>query len=90
MRIRWRAGKDPCTPVRQNCGDAGREAEPGMESPVQAEEPPRRKTPVAEGKDVKRSEKRVAKPRPLPAGKSRYGSHGARTVNRHRWMRRGS
>src|SRR5699024_3542628 len=33
---------------------------------------------------------KVAKPRPLPVEKSRYGSIRARTVNRHRWMRRGS
>ena len=39
MRIRWTAGSDSCTPLEQNCGDTGREAEPGMESPVQAEEP---------------------------------------------------
>ena len=36
MRIRWTAGSDSCTPYGQNCGDTGREAEPGMESPVQA------------------------------------------------------
>ena len=35
MRIRWTAGSDSCTPYGQNCGDTGREAEPGMESPVQ-------------------------------------------------------
>ena len=33
---------------------------------------------------------KVAKLRPLPVEKSRYRVARARTVNRHRWMRRGS
>ena len=43
---------------------------------------------ISQRRDAER--KRVAKPRPLPVEKSRYGVYGARTVNRHRWMRRGS
>ena len=47
-------------------------------------------SPPSECEDVKRSEELVAKPRPLPVEKSRYRFVRARTVNRHRWMRRGS
>ena len=89
MRIRWTAGQDSCTPYGQNCGDTGREAEPGMESPVQVRYQGGRQIPLPMGRhDAERN--KVAKPRPLPVEKSRYGSIRARTVNRHRWMRRGS
>ena len=90
MRIRWTAGSDSCTPYGQNCGDTGREAGPGMESPAQARQPWGWQIRPMKGKGVMRSEIIVAKPRPLPVEKSRYGSIRARTVNRHRWMRRGS
>ena len=56
MRIRWTAGSDSCTPIQQNCGDTGREAEPGMDNPVQAKYPPWRKIHMAQGKGVMRSE----------------------------------
>ena len=39
-------------------------------------------------RDAERNE--VVKLRPLPVEKSRYRVARARTVNRHRWMRRGS
>ena len=58
MRIRWTAGSDSCTPIHQNCGDTGREAEPGTESPVQAGEPGGREVLLLSGKDVTRSEKK--------------------------------
>ncbi len=56
MRIRWTAGSDSCTPLEQNCGDTGREAEPGMESPVQAEESWDWQIRPTKDKDVMRSE----------------------------------
>ena len=43
---------------------------------------------IRQRRDAERNE--VAKMRPLPVEKSRYSVARARTVNRHRWMRRGS
>ena len=61
MRIRWTAGSDSCTPYGQNCGDTGREAEPGMESPVQAGYQGGRQIPLSMGRrDADRNE--VGKP----------------------------
>ena len=59
--------------------------DPGASERAGGEENP---PSVRQRRDAER--KRVAKPRPLAVEKSRYGFHGARTVNRHRWMRRGS
>ena len=90
MRIRWTAGQDSCTPYGQNCGGHGKGSGAGNGKPgasevvLGLENPPH----IRRRRDAER--KKVAKPRPLPVEKSRYGSIRARTVNRHRWMRRGS
>jgi len=57
---------------------------------VQAQELRRRKNPCGCSGGVKRSKHEGSEVPGVPAGKSRYGVPRARTVNRHRWMGRGS
>ena len=66
-------------------GSGAGNGKPGASEVAAMEENPHG---VRQRRDAERNE--VAKPRPLPVEKSRYCLYGARTVNRHRWMRRGS
>ena len=89
MRIRWTTGLDSCTAYKQNCGDAWGEHGPGMEIPVQAKEVCSRQIRcMSRKRDAERNESSEAC-EPC-AEKSRYSFICARTVNRHRWMRRES
>ena len=89
MRIRWTTGLDSCTTYKQNCGDACGKHKPGMEIPVQTEEVSGWQIRLAsQRRDVERNKSsEVCEP---CAEKSRYRFICARTVNRHRWMRRES
>ena len=89
MRSRWTAGGYPCTMHGQNCGDACGERVPGMRRPVQAGEAPGKEICRA-SRDRDAERKKSSEARRPCAGKSRYGAMHARTVNRHRWMGRGS
>ena len=66
-------------------GSGAGNGKPGASEVAAMEEKPHG---VRQRRDAERNE--VAKPRPLPVEKSRYRVARARTVNRHRWMRRGS
>ena len=89
MRSRWKAGAYSCTGVQQNCGDTGAKEDPGDGNPEQAEELYTRQTRYAKrSRDADRNSSREACRAAVE--KSRYCLHTARTVNRHRWMRRES
>ena len=92
MRIRWTAGLRFLHPLVIRTADTGHgkgsrtgNGKPGASEVVAGlENPPC----IRRRRDAERNE--VVKLRPLPVEKSRYRVARARTVNRHRWMRRGS
>ena len=90
MRIRWTAGLRFLHPCYQNCGDTGKGSRAGNGKPGASEVVAGLENPpcMRQRRDAERNE--VVKLRPLPVEKSRYRVARARTVNRHRWMRRGS
>ena len=90
MRIRWTAGLRFLHPLLSELrghgkGSGAGNGKPGASEVVSGLENP---SCLRQRRDAERNE--VAKPRPLPVEKSRYCVARARTVNRHRWMRRES
>ena len=90
MRIRWTAGKRFLHPLlselrRHGKGSRAGNGKPGASEVVAGLENP---SCMRRRRDAERN--KVVKLRPLPVEKSRYRVARARTVNRHRWMRRGS
>ena len=90
MRIRWTAGLRFLHPLLSELlghgkGSRAGNGKPGAGGVVAGGGNP---SCVRGRRDAERD--KVAKLRPLPVEKSRYRVARARTVNRHRWMRRGS
>ena len=90
MRIRWTAGLRFLHPLLSELRGHGKGSRAGNGKPGASEGVAGLENPpfMRRRRDAERNE--VVKLRPLPVEKSRYRVARARTVNRHRWMRRGS
>ena len=88
MRIRWTAGLRFLHPLLSELRGHGKGSRTGNGKPGASEVVAGLENPpcMRRRRDAERNE--VVKLRPLPVEKSRYRVARARTVNRHRWMRR--
>ena len=90
MRIRWTAGLRFLHPLLSELRGHGRETWAGNGKSGTNGVVAQQANPLCmrRSRDVERT--KVVKHVPPPVEKSRYRVARARTVNRHRWMRRGS